>query len=225
MDIEGLAGRRLTSLVDAGLISDAASLWDLDPEALAELPGWGEVSAANLVAELEEARGRPLHRLVFALGIPHVGARAARLLAERFASLTALAAATAEDIEHIDGIGPVIATSVRSWFDRRQSRELVGRLRERGVDPGAGEPVPSSDAPLEGLTLVITGRLSASRGEIKERLESLGARLTGSVSRATDYVLVGDQPGSKLEKARRLGVAVIAEAELEELIANQAGGR
>ncbi len=112
MEIEGLGGRLLEQLVEAGLVTDEASLWDLEADGLAELPGWGELSATKLLGELEEARDRPLHRLLFALGIPHVGERAAKVLAKRFGSLEALAAAEPEAIEEVDGIGPVIAAAV-----------------------------------------------------------------------------------------------------------------
>jgi len=223
MDIEGLGGKLLDQLLREGMLEDPASLWELDRERLAALPGWGEVSAENVLRELEEARKRPLHRLLFALGIPHVGQRAARLLAERFGSMEALLAASPEELESIDGIGPVIANSVRSWLDDPENRRLLERLGTLGVamtEPGtSGE----ENRPLEGLSFVLTGTLSRSRDEVRRRLEELGARVTGSVSKKTSFVVAGEAAGSKLEKARQLGVAVIDEKGLEALVRERGG--
>jgi DNA ligase (NAD+) len=222
MEIEGLGERSLQQLVDAGLLSDEASLWDLDAETVAELPGWGEVSAGNLVGEIDSAREQPLRRLLFALGIPHVGERAARLLAQRFGSLDALGAATDQDLVTIDGIGPVIAAAVIGWFSDARNLGIVQRLRERGVDPqemAAG----ATATPLAGTVFVLTGSLGRPRREIKAELESLGATVTSSVSRKTDYLVAGESPGSKLDRARSLGVEVLDGSALARLI-ERAGG-
>lgn len=221
MEIEGLGGRLLEQLVEAGLVSDEASLWDLEAESLAELPGWGELSAANLIRELEEARYRPLHRLLFALGIPHVGELAARLLARHFGSLAALAAAEPAEFEEINGIGPVIAAAVTEWFAGERHQSLVARLGERGIDPREELDGGAGDAPLAGQTFVITGTLSRPRRELKEELEKLGATVAASVSRKTSILVAGENAGSKLNKARDLGVKVIDEAELEKLLDGQ----
>ena len=218
MEIEGLGGKLLDQLVAEGLVTDEASLWDLEAEAIAGLPGWGELSASNLLRELDEARGRPLHRLLFALGIPHVGERAARLLANRFGSLESLAAAEPSDIEQIDGIGPVIATAVTDWFTGSRQQALVERLVDRGIDPRQEAVVESGGSALTGKTFVITGTLSRPRRELKEELEKLGATVAGSVSRKTSYLVAGKNAGSKLNKARDLGVVVIDEAGLEKLL-------
>jgi len=218
MEIEGLGGKLLEQLVEVGMVGDEASLWDLEGEALAELPGWGELSAANLLRELEEARGRPLHRLLFALGIPHVGERAAKLLAKRFGSLEALAAAEADAFEEIDGIGPVIATAVTEWFSEPRNQILVSRLGERGIDPREEAEGEGAGFTLAGQTFVLTGTLSRPRRELKEKLEGLGATVAGSVSRRTSYLVAGEKAGSKLNTARELGVKVIDEAELEKLL-------
>jgi DNA ligase (NAD+) len=217
MEIEGLGGRSLDQLVEAGLITDEASLWDLEADGLAGLPGWGELSAANLLSELEEARDRPLHRLLFALGIPHVGERAAKLLARRFGSLGALAAAEPESLEEVDGIGPVIAAAVGEWFAQGRHQSLVVRLAERGIDPRE-EIDDGRERPLAGQVFVITGSLSRPRRELKEELERLGAAVAGSVSRKTSYLVAGEKSGSKLAKAREIGVEVIDEAELEKIL-------
>jgi DNA ligase (NAD+) len=221
MEIEGLGGRLLEQLVEAGLVSDEASLWDLEAESLAELPGWGELSAANLIRELEEARYRPLHRLLFALGIPHVGELAARLLARHFGSLAALAAAEPAEFEEINGIGPVIAAAVTEWFAGERHQSLVARLGERGIDPREKLDGGAGDAPLAGQTFVITGTLSRPRRELKEELEKLGATVAASVSRKTSILVAGENAGSKLNKARDLGVKVIDEAGLEKLLDGQ----
>jgi len=227
MDIEGLGGKLLEQLLGEGMIEDPASLWELDPERLAALPGWGELSAAKLVRELEEARDRPLHRLLFALGIPHVGERAAQLLARRFGSMERLAAATPGELESIDGIGPVIAGSVRRWLEDPGNRRLLERLEHHGVamvEPGAsGEEERSEEKVLKGLSFVLTGALSRPRDQIRRRLEELGARVTGSVSGKTSYVVAGEAAGSKLVKARQLGVAVIDEKGLEALVRERGG--
>ncbi len=221
MEIEGLGGRSLEQLVATGMVTDEASLWDLKAEALAELPGWGELSAANLVAELDTARGRPLHRLLFALGIPHVGERAAKLLAARFGSLEAIAAAAPDELEAIDGIGPVIAAAVRGWFAEPRNQALVHRLAERGVAPLERVLDGSGEKPLAGKTFVLTGALGRPRRELKEELERLGATVAGSVSRKTTYLVAGESSGSKLITARELGVEVIGEAELDAMLGRQ----
>jgi len=223
MDIEGLGGRLLDQLLREELIEDPASLWELAPERLAGLPGWGEVSAANLARELEEAKGRPLHRLLFALGIPHVGERAARLLAERFGSMERLMAATLEELEAIDGIGPVIAASVRSWLEDPENRRLLERLHGLGVAMTEPTEEGEESGVLSGLSFVLTGTLSRPRDEVKRRLEELGARVTGAVSRKTSHLVAGEAAGSKLEKARDLGVAVVDETGLETLVRERGG--
>ncbi len=222
MEIEGLGARLLEQLVEEGLVMDPASLWHLDSQRLASLPGWGEVSAANLMRQLEEAKARPLSRVLFALGIPHVGERAARILAARFRTMEALMAAPAEELETLEGIGPVIARSVRAWLDDPENRELIARLREAGLRMEEPEQV-TEEEPLEGLTFVLTGTLSRPRPEVKRRLEELGAAVTGTVSARTSFVVAGENPGSKLDRARKLGVRVLSEAELEDLVRERTG--
>ncbi len=217
MDVDGLGEKLLDQLVTEGLVTDAASLWDLESEQLADLPGWGGVSAANLVRELDRARGRPLDRLLFGLGIPLVGQRAARELATAFGSIESLAAADEEALVEVEGVGPKVAQSVRRWFADDANRTLVERLRERGVDPHhVADGVVSDERPLEGRTVVITGALSRPRSEVARRLEALGAKVTGSVSTRTDLLLAGDEAGSKLDRARELGVEIIDEAALDD---------
>jgi len=218
MEIDGLGDRLLAQLVEARMVTDEASLWDLDVEAVAELSGWGERSATNLLRELDEARKRPLHRLLFALGIPHVGERAARLLAHRFGSLERLAAVDLEAMEEINGIGPVIAIAVVGWFADARHQSAVKRLAERGIDPNETPRGSTSEAALVGQTFVLTGSLSRPRRELKEELEGLGATVSASVSQKTSCLVAGENPGSKLAKARELGVEVLDEAGLIRLL-------
>jgi len=222
LDIEGLGRRFIEQLSDAGFLDDPAALWDLDAARLAELPQWGERSAANLVAQVADARSRPLWRLLVALGVRHVGEKAAKVLAARFGSLAGLEAAPAEELETAPGIGPTIAASVKAFFADPENRALIERLRDRGVDPHetpqAREAAP---APLSGLTFVLTGTLSRPREEVKEMLEGAGARVAETVSRRTSYVVAGDDAGSKLERARSLGVAVLDEEALRSLLAEK----
>jgi DNA ligase (NAD+) len=218
MGIDGLGDRMLAQLVEAAMVTDEASLWDLDITAVAELPGWGETSATNLLREIDEARPRPLHRLLFALGIPHVGERAAKLLVERFGSLEELAAAEPEALEEIDGIGPVIANAVVGWFADDGHQSTIKRLAERGIDPHQEPGGARSEASLAGQTFVLTGSLRRPRRALKEELESLGASVSASVSRKTSYLVTGKNPGGKLATARELGVEILDEAGLNELL-------
>lgn len=219
MDIEGLGRRLIDQLLAEGLITDAASLWDLDPQRLAQLPGWGEVSAANLLVQLDTAKRRPLWRVLAALGIRHVGERAARVLAKRFGSLAGLATASREDLAEVDGVGVVIAESVVNYFRDEQNAALLERLRERGIDPQerVAPKVPET-APLAGLTFVLTGTLSRPREAVARLLEGAGGKVSESVSRRTSLVVRGDQPGAKVAKAQLLGVEVLDEAGLVELL-------
>ncbi|GBC80673.1 DNA ligase [bacterium HR09] len=221
MDIQGLGEQRVEQLLQAGMLSDPASLWDLDWDRLAALPGWGKKSAENLKKQLEDARTRPLWRLLVALGIRHVGERAAKLLASRFGSLSALAQARQEELEAIEGIGPTIAESVVRFFASEEGKELVRRLQERGIDPRETPEKPAGPAPLSGLSFVITGTLSRPREQVAALLEAAGAQVSDSVSRKTSYLIVGQNPGSKLNKAQSLGVPVLDEEQLRRLLSEK----
>lgn len=218
LDIEGLGKRLIDQLFAAGMVSDPASLWDLDWERLSELPGWGNRSAANLRAQLEQAKQRPLWQLLVALGIRHVGEKAAKLLASRYGSISALAQANEGELQQMEGIGPVIAASVVTFFSDPESREQVSRLAARGIDPREAPVVDREDGPLSGLAFVVTGTLSRPRPEVHARLEAAGARIADSVSRKTSYVVVGSDPGSKAAKAEALGLKVLDEAGLVRLL-------
>jgi DNA ligase (NAD+) len=223
MEIEGLGGKKLDQLIAAGLISDASSLWDLEAATLAELPRWQETSAKKLVAELDAARSRPLHRLLFGLGVPGVGERAARQLAQRFPTLEALAAARPEELETITGIGPSLSASLVGWFADDRNRSLIDGLRSRGIDPEETRIDEAEIQPLTGMTVVVTGVLSRSRREVKARLEALGATVVGSVSSKTTHLLAGVDAGGKLAKATSLGVEIVDEDGLDELLRRKGG--
>ncbi len=210
----GLAGR----LVDLGLVQSPGDLYALDAAQVARVPvpiKLGRKSADKVIEGLDRSKGVALGRLVYGLGIRHVGARTAELLARRFRRLSALAEASAEALEAVEEVGPIIAESVRNFFADERNREQIERLREAGVDPVEEAPAAESDgAPvsLAGKTFVLTGTLEAmTRSEAKARIEALGGRVAASVSRNTDYVVAGDSPGSKRAKAEKLGVAVIDE--------------
>jgi DNA ligase (NAD+) len=212
MDIEHLGEVVVDQLVERGLVHDFADLYVLTVAQLAELERLAEKSATNLVNAIAGSRSRGLSRVLYALGIRFVGDRAARLLAEHFGSVDRVAGATVEEISEIHGIGPRIAESVRLFFDQPPNQKAVERLREVGVVLEEASR-PAGPRPLAGKTFVLTGALDQmSRDEAKTRIARLGGRVSSSVSRKTDYVVAGEEAGSKLEDARRLGVAVLDEA-------------
>jgi DNA ligase (NAD+) len=213
MDIRGLSYARLRQLVDADLVHDAADLYDLTAEQLAGLERLAEKSADALVTAIDASRAQPLSRLLFALGVEHVGEIAARQIARHFGSMDALAGASSDDILAIHGIGETIADSLVSWFANADARRLVDRLAERRVT--MTEPQASSGGALKGLSIVITGTLpTLSREQAIALVEANGGRVTSGVSKKTSFVVVGTDAGSKLDKARTLGVEIIDEAEL-----------
>jgi DNA ligase (NAD+) len=221
MDIEGLGYKTVDLLLSEGIVSDPADLFSLDPGALLDREGWGETSVGNLMAAIDEARQRPLARLLVALGIPLVGGTVARLLARRFRSLDALLAAGTEDIGAVEGVGPEIVRSVRAWAEDPATRILVSKLRAAGVRLSDPEPTGVDGALLEGVAVVITGTLrDYTRDEARAAVEDRGGRVTGSVSKKTSALIVGDSPGSKLQKAHDLGVPVLDEAAFSRLLAD-----
>jgi DNA ligase (NAD+) len=219
MEIEGLGDERIDQLLAAGKIRDFPDLYRLKKEDLVDLEGWGERSAEKLLASIAASRRRELHRLLFAVGIRFVGERVAKLLAAHFGSLEALAAASDEELVAVPEVGPKVAAAVRDFFaDARQRRRLAA-LAEGGVAPPAVER-PRGGRPLAGKTVVLTGRLAGrGRDEAAAALEALGARVAGSVSKKTDFVVAGDEAGSKLQRAEELGVRVVDEVWLERVLA------
>ena len=222
MNIEGLGESLVAQVIEAGLVHDYADVYALTPEKLEQLERMGKKSAAKLVLQIEKSRGNELWRLVYGLGIRHVGERASQVLARGFGSMDALCAATVEQLQQRSEIGPVLAESVRSWFDEPRNRQLIDRLRDAGVNMEVPlEQRAAAEAPgaLSGRTYVITGTLqSMSREDATAALESLGAKVTNSVSKKTTGVIVGTEAGSKAEKARTLGVAMLDEAAFLALI-------
>jgi DNA ligase (NAD+) len=219
MDVDGLGESLAQQLVERKLVRDLADLYELDHETLAGLERMGELSASNLLAALDRSKRRGFRHVLYGLGIRYVGARVASILAESFRSMKDLMKAERDRLETIEGVGPKVAEAVYEFFALAQNRRLVERLEQHGVDL-ARRGGPASDGPLEGKSFVLTGTLEGfSRDEAKEAIESRGGRVTGSVSKKTDYVLAGTSPGSKLDRARELGVTVIDEPEFEALLA------
>jgi DNA ligase (NAD+) len=222
MDIEGLGELQVGRFLEAGLIASAADLYTLTPERMAELEGFGETSARNLVAALKRSREVPFGRVLFALGIEEVGSVTGRNLAQRFRSIDALLAATPDEIAQTPGVGEKMATTIYEQLHDDDMRALIERLRphvrfeEEGAPPGEG--------PLSGKTFVLTGTLpDLTREQATERIGAAGGRVSSTVSRKTDYLVAGDSPGSKLEKAERLGVEVLDEPGLLELLDSDRG--
>lgn len=214
MDIRGLGDSRVAQLVEAGQVNDVADLYDITPATLMTLEGFAARSAEQLVAAIDASREQPLSRLVFGLGIRHVGATAAELLAREFHTMDALRTASEERIGSVHGIGDVIAKSVAEYFRDPTTARLIDRLEVRKLTFREPQAV-AADGALRGLTVVITGTLpTLSRQQATTLIEQSGGRVADSVSKKTSFVLAGDSPGSKLEKARSLGVEVIDEVEL-----------
>ena len=217
MDIDGLGEKLATRLFDLGLIRDVADVYDLEPEQLVPLEGFGDKSAENLIRAIETSKDRPFSLVLYALGIRHVGAVTAGLIAARFGGEDLMRGVEVERLTGIDGVGEVVARAVVEYFGLEDNRDLVGRLVERGIDFAREEGGPS-DGPLSGKRVVITGTLEHARNYYVGRLEAAGGTFTSSVSKNTDYVLAGEGAGSKLERARELGVPVLDEAGFEELL-------
>ncbi len=211
MDIDGLGEKQVGQLQHAGLVTTAADFYRLTPEQLLELEGYGEISANRIVQNIAESRERPFGRLLFAIGLEEVGFVTGRNLAQRFRTVDALLAASAEQIEQTPGVGPKMAQRIAEQLAEAPMRALIEDLRSVGVSMALEGP-PPGEGPLAGKTFVLTGTLpDLTREQATARIEGAGGRVTSSVSRKTDYVVAGATPGSKLEKAERLGVAVLDE--------------
>ncbi|HET9264351.1 MAG TPA: NAD-dependent DNA ligase LigA [Vicinamibacterales bacterium] len=230
MNIEGLGESLVDQLVTTGLVNDFSDLYRLDRETLANLTSisiregrelkrrLGDKSAAKLLAQIERSKGNDFWRLIFGVGVRHVGERGAQALARAYGDLDALLVASVESLERVPDIGGVVARSVREFLDEPRNRELLIRLRDLGVNTVSREPV-SGAQPLAGRSFVLTGTLSSmSREEAAAAIEGLGGKVIGSVSRKTSYLVVGDDAGSKLDRARELGVPILTEQEFRTLI-------
>jgi DNA ligase (NAD+) len=217
LDIEGLGEKNVQQLLDAGLVSDVADLYELDGEALTELEGWGETSAENLLAELDAARDPPLEDFLAALGVPEVGGTVARSLARHFGTFEAVRAASVAELQEVPDVGPTVAREVREFFESEANRDVLDRLLGH-VDPQEAET--GGGGVLDGLTFVFTGSLDRlTRGEAQELVERAGGSATSSVSGNTDYLVVGANPGQrKREDADEYGVETVDEEEFVELL-------
>jgi DNA ligase (NAD+) len=217
MNIEGMGDALVTQLTDRGMVKNVADIYKLTKSNLLSLERMGEKSAQNVLDEIEASKKLPLERVIFGLGVRFVGERTAQFLAEHFGSLDALMDASQEELEEVNEVGPRIAVSIREFFDEPRNRELVKRLRDAGLT-FAGKK-RERGTKLAGKTFVLTGTLTKyTRDEAKKMIEDAGGRVSGSVSKKTDYVVAGSDAGSKLDKAKELGVAVIEEREMENLL-------
>ncbi len=224
MDIEGLGIRIVEALIEQGLVKDVADLYQLTRRDVLRLEGFGEKKADNLIGAIDRSRTQPLDRFITALGIHDVGEVAAKDLAGYFGSLDKLMNSNVDELQKINGIGPNIALSIKDWLDRPANRELLAKFKKLGIWPAMADSATSTDA-LKGLTFVITGTLAnMSRKEAAELIEKNGGKTSDSVSKKTNYLLLGENPGSKLEKARSLGVPIIGITELLELIHSRSSG-
>ena len=219
MDIEGLGESLIDQLVERGLVNDMADLYALTEPTLEALDRMGKKSAANLVAQIERSKGNELWRVLFGIGIRHVGARAGQVLARTFGSIEALMAASLEELERVPDVGPVVAASLRTFFDEPRNRDLLDRLRKAGVKMEGAVETPVREAVLAGQTFVLTGTLSSiSRDEARRMIEELGGKVVSSVIKKTSFVIVGADPGSKFAKAEALGVPTLDEGTFAETI-------
>jgi DNA ligase (NAD+) len=219
VEIEGLGDKLVEQLVDANVIRTLPDLYKLGFASLAQLDRMAEKSAKNIVDAIEKSKLTTLPRFLFGLGIRHVGEATAKELARHFGQLDTIMAASEEQLLEVADVGPIVAKSIRTFFDQSHNREVVEQLRACGVTWEEGEPAAVTPKPLSGKTFVITGTLpTLGRDEAKDRLEAAGAKVAGSVSKKTDYVVAGTEAGSKLVKAQELGVAVIDEAALLDLL-------
>jgi DNA ligase (NAD+) len=210
MDIDGLGSAIVEQLVERGLVHDFADLYALDVPTLAKLERLADKSASNLVTAIDRSRDRGFARLLFGLGIRHVGERVAAILAARYGTIDALAQAPADELSQVNDIGPVIAESVYQFFAQEQNRHTIERLRAANVR--LDQQLPSGVSPI--FRQVLTGKVFVLTGTLR----AAGGRVTSSVSRKTDYVLAGAEPGSKYDQAQRLGVPIISEEQLYELL-------
>jgi DNA ligase (NAD+) len=209
MDIEGLGEKLVSQLVDKGVVKHLPDIYDLDTATLTDLERMGEKSAANLLAQIERSKTTTLPRLLTALGIRQVGEATAKALAEHFRTLERVMDASEEELQEVRDVGPEVAASIHQFFHEPQNRKVVRKLLDAGVRPA---PVERRHGPLEGKKFVLTGGLAAmTRPEAQRRIEALGGRVVSSVSKETDYVVVGTEAGSKLKKAEKLGVATLDE--------------
>ena len=214
LNIDGLGRKIIDQMVEKGLIKDVSDLYTLTEKALLGLDGFAELSASNLISSIQSSRNTSLERFIYALGIPHVGSVAARELADRFGTLDALMKAGLDELTDIPGIGMEIAHSINDFFDTKENTEVVDRLLKHGIQISVPPEVSRHQGVLSNKSICFSGTLtSMPRFEAKASAEALGARVVDSVSKKLDILVTGDQPGSKLDKARTLGVQILSERE------------
>jgi DNA ligase (NAD+) len=219
MDIDGFGEKQAYRFLSEGLIRDVADIYELSEDQLVDLEGFGEISARNLLQAIEGSKEVPFFRVLYALGVPGIGYVNARALAGQLRSMDAIMAAPPEQIEETEGMGPILAQTIVETLSEDRVRELIERLRGHGLQMEQEGPPPGTEGKLAGLTFVITGTLpDLSRERASEMIEAEGGKVTGSVSKKTDYVVAGSEPGSKLAKAEKLGVEVIDKDRLMELL-------
>ena len=222
MDVDGLGDKLVDQLVDSGQVKTLADLYHLKLDTLANMDRMAEKSAVNLLEALEKSKTTTLGRFLFSLGIRHVGEATAKELARHFGQLDAVMVASEDALLQVADVGPVVAHSIRTFFDQTHNREVVQALRDAGLSWAEGDALAPTEMPLAGITVVLTGTLqSMGRDEAKEKLEALGAKVAGSVSKKTHYVVAGAEAGSKLEKAQELGVPVLDDGGLALLLSGQ----
>jgi DNA ligase (NAD+) len=220
MNIEGLGESLIARLIADGLIASYADVYRLTPERLEQVERMGKKSAANLIGEIERSKARDFWRLVYGLGIRHVGERGAQALAGAFGTMDALVAASEDQLRTVPDIGQVVAAAVHNYFAQPSNQRLIAELKELGLKMDAPITTPAaSSGPLRGKTFVLTGTLSSmSREQAAEAIQALGGKVTGSVSKKTDHVVAGADPGSKLAKAESLGISVLDEDAFRNLV-------
>ncbi|HEX4632039.1 MAG TPA: NAD-dependent DNA ligase LigA [Chthoniobacterales bacterium] len=219
MDIEGFGEAVVNQLVQQKLLADVGDIYSLKAETLLELERMGEKSVANLIEAIERSKSRPLWRMLFGLGILHVGVSASRALADHFPNLDAIAASSVEELQQIPDVGEVVGRSIHEFFREPHNLLVIEKLRKAGLRFEAEPKVEGAAPGFKNTTWVITGTLSQSRDEIAELIRARGGKVSGSVSKKTSYVLAGDEAGSKLEKAKKLGVRVLDEAGFRKMLA------
>jgi DNA ligase (NAD+) len=223
MDIDGLGEENVRRFLGDGLIKDMSDIYTLTVERLAELEGFGEVSGRNLVTAIEASKEQPFHRVLYALGIPGIGYVNARTLGRHFRSMDALLEASADELTEVEGMGPILALTVHETLAEERTRELIERLRGHGLQMEEEGEAPPPEGPLVGKTLVLTGTLpNLTREDAAARIEAAGGKVTGSVSKKTDYVVAGEDPGSKYTKAQELGTEILDEEGLLALLPDAA---
>jgi DNA ligase (NAD+) len=222
MDIDGLGSKVIEQLVAIDRVKTPADLYQLEDGELAAMERMGEKSASNLIAAIERSKETSLARFLYGLGIREVGEATAASLASHFGGLSAIMAASDDDLLGVADVGPIVASRIRAFFDETHNREVIQRLQEAGVHWTETDPIaPTSEGPLTGKTFVLTGTLSSmTRDEAKDKIRQLGGKVTGSVSKKTDFVVFGEKAGSKLTKAQQLGVETLDESQLADLLSD-----